>query len=98
MEIASDPVERETITVYHLADLHVELNYTEGAKVKDCGEIVCCKGHSMAEVKSEGAGKWGDKNCDFPFESLKLIAKTVEETGEPDLVIWTGDNNSHDIH
>ena len=64
--------------MYHIADLHVDLNYNEGALVSGCGEIVCCKGHSMAKNKVEGAGKWGDYNCDLPFHTLELIAKSVE--------------------
>jgi hypothetical protein len=96
-EISQDK-DRETILVYHIADLHVDLTYTEGAMKKDCGEIVCCKGHSMAKNRSEGAGKWGDYACDLPFYTLELIPKVTEETGNPDFIIWTGDNNSHDIH
>jgi len=66
------------LTVYHIADLHVDLDYTEGAKTKNCGYMVCCKSDVMAKLTEDAAGKWGDYNCDLPFYTLELIPKSVK--------------------
>lgn len=74
-EIADDKangVQRETVTVYHLADLHIDLQYQEGAQRSDCGDIMCCRG-KQAKNPEDRAGKWGDYLCDLPIETLKLI-------------------------
>ena len=35
---------RQNLTIYQLADLHIDLNYTVGAKKWNCGDVVCCRG------------------------------------------------------
>lgn len=54
--------ERETILMYHISDLHWNLDYKEGTN-NNCGEIACCKeGLKPPTKESEKAGKWGDYN------------------------------------
>lgn len=98
-EISDDKakgIERETVTMYHLADLHIDLKYTPGAKRANCGDIMCCRG-AVAKKESDRAGKWGDYNCDLPIWTLKQIHHSVKEAGEPDFIVWTGDNVAHDV-
>jgi len=45
--------------MYHLADLHIDLDYTVGAKRQGCGDIMCCRG-KQATREEDKAGKWGD--------------------------------------
>lgn len=54
---------------------------------------MCCRGKEVKDVSMQ-AGKWGDYQCDLPYWTLKKINLTQ---GEPDFVIWTGDNVAHDV-
>ena len=38
-----------TLRVLHVSDIHVDLNYTEGAEA-DCGEPICCRQNSTEPV------------------------------------------------
>jgi hypothetical protein len=61
---------------------------------KDCGDwLMCCRGKTVKD-KSMQAGKWGDYACDLPYWTLQKINL---DQGEPDFVIWTGDNVAHDV-
>ena len=88
---------RETVTFYHIADLHIDPNYTIGGKRENCGNVMCCRGE-MAKKEADRAGQWGDYNCDLPIWTLKQIHHSKTNTGNPDFFIWTGDNIAHDIH
>lgn len=99
-EIADDKaagIERETISFYHLADLHIDLQYTTGAKNAHCGGVVCCRGKE-AKKPEDRAGKWGDYHCDLPIDTLKQLHLTQSNGGDPDFIVWTGDNVAHDPH
>lgn len=99
-EIADDKaagIERETISFYHLADLHIDLQYTPGAKNAHCGDVVCCRGKE-AKKAEDRAGRWGDYHCDLPIETLKQLHLTQSNGGDPDFIVWTGDNVAHDPH
>lgn len=89
--------ERETMLMYHFSDLHWNMNYMEGTD-NDCGAIVCCTPIvGFPEDKSRQAGKWGDYNCDANPKTFEQIKYTVEKTGQPDFILWTGDNVDHAI-
>lgn len=90
-------VERETILVYHFSDFHWNMDYTEGAN-NDCGEIVCCKSDQAAKTDEQKAGKWGDYKCDANPRVLSLVHHTMDITGKPDMVLWTGDSPDHGIY
>mmetsp|Transcript_5628 Transcript_5628/g.6362 ORF Transcript_5628/g.6362 Transcript_5628/m.6362 type:complete len:443 (-) Transcript_5628:63-1391(-) len=84
--------------MYHLSDLHWNINYAEGTN-NNCGEIVCCKqGLKPPTKESEKAGKWGDYLCDANPMILDQIKHSFNQTGEPDLFMWTGDNPDHGIY
>lgn len=90
-------VERETILVYHFSDFHWNMDYTEGTS-NDCGEIVCCKPGQAAKTDEEKAGKWGDYKCDANPRVLSQVHHTMDITGTPDMVLWTGDSPDHGIY
>lgn len=60
----------------------------------------------MAENEEEYARKYGELTCDIPYvtavkqmESLVKYAKENLPEGEKiDLILWTGDSVSHDLH
>jgi hypothetical protein len=64
---------REPIKIAMVSDLHIDLEYTEGAN-SDCGKPLCCRTDSgPAPSDDKRAGKWGDFNCDLnqrTFDSL----------------------------
>lgn len=90
--------ERETMLMYHLSDLHWNLNYEEGTN-NDCGAIVCCtRAGPPPTTEEQKAGKWGDYKCDGNPRVLEQLKHTIEMTGEPDFITWTGDNPDHGIY
>ena len=82
--------------MYQLADLHIDLQYSIGGKRDNCGDIMCCRG-TQAKKEAERAGKWGDYNCDLPIWTLQQIHLSNQNAGNPDFIIWTGDNVAHDV-
>lgn len=91
-------VERETILLYHVSDLHFNLNYQEGSS-NTCDSLVCCTSSSGEPKNDEQtAGKWGDYNCDSNPLSLRQLKYTVNMTGRPNFVLWTGDSNDHGVY
>lgn len=82
--------------MYHLADLHIDLDYTEGSKRQGCGDIMCCRGKQASKFEDR-AGKWGDYLCDLPIQTLQQIHISEQNAGNPDFIIWTGDNVAHDV-
>lgn len=82
--------------MYHLADLHIDLDYTVGAKREGCGDIMCCRG-KQATREEDKAGKWGDYLCDLPIWTLQQIRLSEQNAGNPDFIVWTGDNVAHDV-
>lgn len=89
--------ERETMLMYHFSDLHWNLEYHEGTN-NDCGAIVCCTPNSpQPKTEAQKAGKWGDYNCDANPKVFQQLKYSINMTGEPDFIIWTGDNPDHSI-
>jgi hypothetical protein len=75
----------------------------EGSNRK-CGWEICCQAEfGEAKNEDEKARKYGELTCDIPFvtavEQMKALAKWSKENEEKiDMIIWTGDSVSHDIH
>jgi sphingomyelin phosphodiesterase len=91
-------INRDTILMYHVSDLHASLRYKAGTN-SQCGTFVCWTDDSGTPKKTEDvAGKWGDYNCDSNPESIRQLIHTFDVTGEPDFIVWTGDNNDHGIY
>lgn len=99
-EIAKDKREgkkRETMLMYHISDLHFNLEYLPGSS-NVCNTLVCCNAKAgKPKKKEDAAGKWGDYNCDSNPMTLNQLRHTINMTGEPDLVVWTGDNVDHGV-
>jgi sphingomyelin phosphodiesterase len=90
--------ERETILMYHLSDLHWNMNYKEGTNA-DCNAIVCCTVNSPPpKSQDKAAGKWGDYRCDGNPAVFGQLKHTINMTGVPDFITWTGDNPDHGIY
>ena len=88
---------RETLMLYHFSDFHFLLDYKAGSN-NDWTGLVCWN-EKAGKPKSKGkeAGKWGDYNCDSNPATFSLITEVIKQTGTPDLIVWTGDNNDHGI-
>lgn len=84
-----------TLRVLHLSDIHIDPEYKINSE-SDCGQPFCCRDTS-SEMKSP-AGFWGSvASCDLPVHTLSSLVETLSEEIKPDLVLWTGDNASHDV-
>lgn len=85
-----------------MTDWHLDLDYIEGTVRQKCGQELCC--HSVNGMASEGQGarKFGEViGCDIPLVTCRAQMQWLKENlrGElqPDLILWTGDNVSHDM-
>jgi len=58
---------KETVTVVHISDPHLDFQYVEGA-LADCGSYLCCRAESgpAPTDPSKAAGAWGSYICDLP--------------------------------
>ena len=60
-----------TFKVLQLSDMHVDINYLQGASV-ECRGFVCChirEGEQLDSVDLNlRAGPYGDSNCDISIE------------------------------
>ena len=87
--------ERETILLYHLSDLHFQLDYEEGTS-NNCGKMAWWNAKGGKSKKpEEAAGKWGDYNWDSNPKTLEQLSYTIQDTNFPDFILWTGDNVDH---
>jgi sphingomyelin phosphodiesterase len=87
-----------TWKVLQIADFHTDLYYKEGSLGK-CNSKLCCRPESGTPQKPEDiAGKWGFIGlCDLPFSTLERFVEVMSNDINPDFIIWTGDNPSHDV-
>ena len=89
---------RETLLLYHFSDFHFQFDYKEGAN-NDWPDIECWNEKAgKPKSKDKAAGKWGDYKCDSNPATFGLIKEAINKIGEPDLIVWTGDTNNHDIY
>ena len=65
---------RSTINSIHFSDFHVDLEYTEGAPA-ECDALFCCRNYPDETPSKDvrKAGRWGDFNCDMPFDALESM-------------------------
>lgn len=89
-----------TLRVLHLTDIHLDIEYVEGADA-ECGEPLCCRVYDLnpAPNKSRRAGEWGDyRYCDLPYNALgQLFQHLADIRDKFDYVIFTGDIPAHDV-
>jgi len=84
-----------TLKILHLTDLHIDFYY-EAYSEAECGEPQCCR--DKKDKPKKEAGYWGAvAACDLPLRTLEAMIEQISEEIKPDLVLWTGDNGSHDV-
>lgn len=94
----SSKTDGKTLRVLHLSDMHVDKYYETGVEA-DCGKPYCCRSvtSNKNNIKKE-SGYWGSlASCDLPPRTLEAMIKQIAEEIKPDLVLWTGDNGTHDV-
>lgn len=85
-----------TMRVLHIADIHIDFEYTPGSEA-DCGEPVCCR-KSSPPGKGVQAGNWGVySKCDTPVWTLENMFQHLSKNEKFDYIIWTGDTPGHNI-
>lgn len=85
------------LEIIQFTDIHLDLDYTIGAKV-DCADVLCCRKDSGMAVEGErAAGPFGAVGfCDIPVSVLEKMSKKINEL-QPDTLFWTGDVAPHDM-
>ena len=93
----------ETYNIIQITDWHVDFNYVEGSN-RHCNFEICCQAeYGFPEVTEDRARKYGELTCDIPFETARKQMEAIveyERTSKQriDLILWTGDSVSHDVH
>ena len=88
------------IRVFHMTDIHAELDYLQGAATP-CEKGPCCRATSVPVNGTYPAPKYGDHKCDnapdFIRDSFKYFANLFEENPDlkPDYIMMTGDQCTH---
>ena len=73
---AAAPTSRSIIKSIQISDIHVDFKYKEGTAAEDCGYALCCRDYHPGQRLAPGAraaGKWGDYNCDLPYNTFKSM-------------------------
>lgn len=103
---ASDSSTRP-LRILHLTDIHMDPGYVENMPTT-CNYPVCCRDNqpynktmlgSSSSASNSMSGYWGTLgNCDLPERTFDAFVEYVKNNlaDDIDLVIWTGDNVSHD--
>lgn len=102
--VANNRAQNQTYRVIHISDTHIDIKYKEGSIV-NCEEPLCCRANSSGPIDGKPrieAGFWGSYgSCDVPLRTLesalKTINSTIEQYGDVDYIIWTGDIQPHDV-
>ncbi len=82
--------------ILHLTDTHTDPEYKVNAET-ECGKPYCCRDPATSSTKKP-SGKWGFAgDCDLPDYTLESLIKTSIKELKPDFIIWTGDNDAHDV-
>ncbi|CAI2362663.1 unnamed protein product [Moneuplotes crassus] len=90
---------RQTITVHHFSDFHLDYEYVAGES-NSCKKLVCCRSNLVPTPEShkERAGKWGDYRCDTNPKMMEKLTSALKSVKKPAFTIWTGDNTDHGFH
>lgn len=89
------PRTQQTLKLLHFSDAHIKLAYKVGSDTSAGAGFAACEQFSQ-DPKAHQAGMFGDAHCDSPqalFESF-LTAASAQS---PDIILYTGDNNDHDL-
>ena len=99
-EIANRPenYNANLIRAVHISDVHLDMEYTEGALV-NCDAYLCCRESSGFPTKEgdKAAGYWGDYECDMPIHTFANMLDFIASDVQPDMLFWTGDNSAHNV-
>ncbi|EAR82947.2 ser/thr phosphatase family protein (macronuclear) [Tetrahymena thermophila SB210] len=94
------PKNPELFRVLHFTDLHTDLEYEVGS-LADCDQPFCCRPESgdAPSDESKQAKYWGSNaKCDLPLRTVEaLLIDSKTKGGDIDMIVWTGDNTSHDV-
>ncbi|RFU32817.1 hypothetical protein B7463_g3493, partial [Scytalidium lignicola] len=97
-KVRPPPSGQSPISVAHISDVHVDLNYTTGASY-NCTKPICCRPYTTDDAPGNTdypAGPFGNTNCDAPL-SLEQSMVTAIEKLSPAFTIFTGDVVAHDL-
>lgn len=85
------------LSVLHLADLHIDIEYKPGSNA-NCGRPLCCRDGTPKEGEL-GAGFWGDyRTCDIPpWTAENMLNYIVQNEEQIDMIYFTGDIAPHDV-
>ena len=87
--------EKTGLKILHLSDAHIKLKYVQDASSDAKWRWAACENAATSAGESK-AGMFGDPRCDAPtqlFEAFLTFAKDLN----PDIIIYTGDNNDHNM-
>lgn len=84
----------------HVSDVHFDDSYKIGSpancEIGDWLGTHCCREYSIPKKPERAASKWGDFNCDTPFDLMnKSFTWMADMDPTPDFVIYTGDSPGH---
>ena len=84
----------------HISDIHYDQYYHKDTPIScvfgDYFGLKCCHKNSIPIKNSNLAGKWGDYNCDTPYDLIDYTFNWVSTNIlELDYIIWSGDSASH---
>ena len=89
-----------TYTVLQVNDMHFDNNYKEGGEAFCENNLICCRADSKTPLgkKKTPSGRFGMiGNCDLPERTIDDFFKFVEDKVKPDVIMWLGDNEYHEI-
>ena len=88
----------KTLRMLQVTDIHLDLEYKEGAKTS-CLFPICCRDLPTESEKAnikELSGKYGyEGKCDINEDLFKSFVDDASKR-DVDFIIWTGDNAPHD--
>eukprot|EP00340_Litonotus_pictus_P011302 CAMPEP_0170539930 /NCGR_PEP_ID=MMETSP0209-20121228/104313_1 /TAXON_ID=665100 ORGANISM="Litonotus pictus, Strain P1" /NCGR_SAMPLE_ID=MMETSP0209 /ASSEMBLY_ACC=CAM_ASM_000301 /LENGTH=490 /DNA_ID=CAMNT_0010842137 /DNA_START=739 /DNA_END=2208 /DNA_ORIENTATION=+ len=96
-EIVEEPSfsSKKPLKVLQLSDMHIDPKYKENSEA-DCGQPACCR--DRVENPKKPAGKWGTlASCDLPIRTVEKMIEQIASEINPDMILWTGDNDTHDV-
>ena len=89
---------RDHVMAVHISDLHMDFLYKEGT-LADCVGYLCCReevGYPTGDQTP--AGEWGMyTSCDMPQKTIQNMLDFINTEINPEMLIWTGDNNAHNV-
>ena len=98
-EVVPRKNEEEYYKVLQVTDIHLDMEYKEGA-VANCNLPLCCRelrDDDLVQVKQIFAGFYGTTGkCDANIETVKAFAAKAKEIN-PDYIMFTGDNIAHSV-